>query len=171
MRRLVVVWDRILDVGNGLAACIVLAMTFGVCADVVLRRWGTGGLPWVFDFVEYGLLGITALATAHVLRAGQHVKIDLVVSALRPELQYLFWVFGRFLLLGFSLALTYFAARATYLAYNAGSLLYRYVIIPEWLPYALVTVLFLFVSIEGLRQVIAAVRSRGAVHGERTDMF
>lgn len=169
--RILRVWDMLLDVAKGVAACIVLAITFGVCADVVLRRWGTGGLPWMFDFVEYGLLAITALATAHVLREGQHVRIDLVVGALPSGAQYAAWIIGKVLILGFSAALTYYALRATIQAYGSGAIIYRFILVPEWIPYALVTMLFLFVSLEGIRQIAVALRSGGPRERDRSDMF
>lgn len=171
MRHIIKLWDHLLDALKGVAAILVVAMTFGVCADIILRTMGTGGLPWVFDFVEYSMLVVTALATAHVLRNGQHVNIDLVVSFLPDTGRHVSRVLGAFLCFAISLTLTWFALRVTLQSYHAGSRIFRYLVIPEWIPYGFVLLMFALLSVETLRQVFVAIQAGRDRAGSRSDTF
>ena len=63
-----------------LAALTLLAMVVMVTADIILRNLTRTGFPWANEVSEYALYVITLLTAPWLLRRGQHVRIDLVLT-------------------------------------------------------------------------------------------
>lgn len=82
-------FDRWLTrVENALAAIaiVVLVLIVGaVCAEVVLRTFFARPQVWVIEFSEYGLLYLTFLGTAWLMRQDGHVRVDLLTNTLGRE--------------------------------------------------------------------------------------
>jgi len=165
------IWDALLDCCAHI--CVVLGglLTAGVCADIILRTLGTGGLPWVFDLVEYGMLFIVALMAAHVLRANRHIEVDLVVSLMPAAAQRYMRVAGGLVCFLFSLALAIAALEAARRSYVDGSVIFRYVLIPEWIPFAGIGAMFSLLTVECLRQLARRWNERNATELGRSDIF
>src|SRR5215203_5240680 len=80
MTRLSALLGRLFDVLATLAALILLAMVIVVTADIVLRNVARVGFAWANEITEYALYVITLLTAPWLLRRGQHVRIDMVLS-------------------------------------------------------------------------------------------
>lgn len=75
-------------VENALAALgiLVLILIIGaVCAEIVLRTFFARPQVWVIEFSEYGLLYVTFLGAAWLMRQDGHVRVDLLTNALGSE--------------------------------------------------------------------------------------
>jgi TRAP-type C4-dicarboxylate transport system permease small subunit len=164
-------WDALLDGCAHLAVALGGILTLGVCADIVLRTVSTGGLPWVFDLVEYGMLFIVALMAAHVLRARKHVEVDLVVSLMPVRVQRWMRTIGGLACFLFTLVLAIAAAEATRRSFVDGSVIFRYVLIPEWVPFAAITLMFALLTVEALRQFIRRWSRDQPADLGRSDIF
>jgi TRAP-type C4-dicarboxylate transport system permease small subunit len=81
------VFDFILGALVYVAAAILLFITLAVCWDVVARAAASRPLPWVLEFTEYGLLYMTFLCAAWVLRKEGHVTSDLLIGSLSKQKQ------------------------------------------------------------------------------------
>lgn len=171
MRGIRRVWDRLLDLCAGLAAGLTAVLTLGVCADVILRSLTDGGLPWVFDLVEYGMLFITALMAAPVLREGRHVEVDLVVSLVPGAARRWMRVAGALLCLLVSGVLALAAAEAARRSFVDGSVIFRYVLIPEWIPFAGVALMFALLAVECGRMLARRWSARSGDGPGRSDLF
>ena len=81
-----------------LAGCaILLAMMFIIVADVALRNIAVPGLPrglaWSNEISELMLYLITMCVAPWLLRQGQHIRVDILLQALPPQLAWYFeWV-------------------------------------------------------------------------------
>src|SRR5262245_65617548 len=69
------------------AFCTLFAIVFGiltflVCVDIVFRRFGIASMPWLVEVIEYTMYAGTFLAAPWVLRQGEHVRVDLVLTSL-----------------------------------------------------------------------------------------
>jgi C4-dicarboxylate transporter DctQ subunit len=78
-------------------AAFLSAITLGfttllVCADIGMRYFFNKPITGVLESTEYGLLFFTLLAATWLLRRMRHVKMDLILSKLRPGAQT--WVNG-----------------------------------------------------------------------------
>lgn len=81
------VFDFILGALVYLAAGILAFLSLAVCWDVVARRIAGTSLSWVVEFTQYGLLYMTFLCTAWVLKNEGHVASDLYIRSLKKKTQ------------------------------------------------------------------------------------
>src|SRR6185369_221991 len=69
-------------------ACgVIAAVLFGIVAllvtlDVVLRNLGFGTLPWIVEVSEYSLPVATFLTAPWLLHGNQHVRVEILLTAL-----------------------------------------------------------------------------------------
>jgi C4-dicarboxylate transporter DctQ subunit len=87
------VFDRLLDLFAILAGAIISFITVSVCAGILSRYFLNRPMSWVVEISEYGLLYITFLVAAWVLKQEQHVSVDLVYSRLSPRNQAIAGIF------------------------------------------------------------------------------
>ncbi len=82
MTRLSNAFGKLLNALALLAALTLLAMVVMVTADIVLRNLTRTGFPWANEVSEYALYLTTLLTAPWLLRRGQHVRIDLVLTVM-----------------------------------------------------------------------------------------
>ncbi len=73
---------RVEDLLAAIAIAVLIAIMGVVCLEIVLRTFFGRSLIWVIEFSEYGLLYVTFLGTAWLLRNDGHVRVDLLTNAL-----------------------------------------------------------------------------------------
>jgi len=78
------VHERVLEACGLVAAALVLAMTALIIADVILRNIFNSTLPASVELTEYALFYATTFAAPWLLKRGQHIRIDVVISRVRP---------------------------------------------------------------------------------------
>jgi len=164
-------WDRFLDSLAAASALIVVVMILGVTIDVSMRFSGHDGIPWVFDYVEYGILAVTAFMAAYITRMSRHVEVDLVLMVVPPGVAKAMRVFSGILLVIISSILAFYALRASIQAFGQGSMIFRYVLIPEWLPFGAIAFMFFTLAVEGIRRVHMRSKEDLSVGVTRTDAF
>jgi len=81
------VFDRIIGACMFLGAAILAFLMISVCWDVIARTVVKRPLTWVLEFTEYGLLFMTFLSAAWVLRNEGHVTNDVFFARLSPKNQ------------------------------------------------------------------------------------
>jgi TRAP-type C4-dicarboxylate transport system permease small subunit len=97
------------------AAMIVLSlMIFSVCLEIIMRYFFSRPLIWVVELTEYGLLYVTFLGAAWLLRRGGHVQVDIVINFMGERWRRRCAVFSAAMGLMVSMVLTIFGAIATY---------------------------------------------------------
>jgi TRAP-type C4-dicarboxylate transport system permease small subunit len=89
MTRLSAAFGRMLDALAIVAALILLAMVVMVTADIVLRNSLGAGLAWANEVSEYALYFMTLLTAPWLLRRGQHVRLDIILTLVPPRVAWL----------------------------------------------------------------------------------
>ena len=89
MNKLSAAFGRLFDALAVLAALILLVMVVLVTADILLRNMTRTGFPWANEVSEYALYGMTLLTAPWLLRRGQHVRIDLLLSVVPARVAWL----------------------------------------------------------------------------------
>lgn len=84
LRALLRVYDGFVAALAALSAVIIVLIAVSVCVDVVSRYAFRRPLGWPIDYSEYGLVAMTFLAMAWLVRQNGHVRIDLALNAF-PE--------------------------------------------------------------------------------------
>jgi TRAP-type C4-dicarboxylate transport system permease small subunit len=91
VRRLAAAVDRLSDAGAAVAAAATLALTLIVTAGVAARRVFNAPFLFVEELSGYIVLGIVFLGLAATLKAGGHIRVDIVLGrtagAVRSALQ------------------------------------------------------------------------------------
>ena len=162
MSRLAELYGRLLD-RMLIAACLVLlAITFLIGFDVLLRNLGTDGIAASNELSEDGLYLITMLAAPGLLRRGQHIRVDIVLHMVPAQLGWAMEWLGDVIGFACSLLFVWYGARATAASYFAGSLSIKTLIFPEWWMLLPMPVCFLLVAIEFVFRMRALARAERA---------
>ncbi len=170
MQRLEALYGRLLDALALLGAALILAMTLMICADVFLRNVriipGVVGLAWSDEISEAMLYLVTMLTAPWLLRKGQHIRVDILLRAVPPQLAWAFeWVTDALAMLC-CLVMTFYSASAAWASYRAGSLSIKTLVTPEWWLLSVLPACFLALSIE---MVFRMRRLSLGEHGPRDD--
>lgn len=136
-----------------LGGCAVMfAMMLVIVADVALRNIAVPGMPrgldWSNEVSELMLYLTTVLVAPWLLRQGQHIRVDILLTALPPRLAwYLEWV-GDSIGLACCLFMAWYGAKATWASWTSGSLNIKTLVTPEWWSLAPLPAMFLLLSVE-----------------------
>lgn len=89
MTRLSAIFGRLCDALAIAAAATLLAMVMLVTADIVMRNTAGATLTWANEVTEYALYLSTLMTAPWLLRRGQHVRLDLVLTLMPQRLAWL----------------------------------------------------------------------------------
>jgi TRAP-type C4-dicarboxylate transport system permease small subunit len=135
------------------AATTVGLITVLVCADVIGRNVGLVLFTWVNEVTEYGLPVATLAAAPWLLWRNQHVRLDILGALLSPKAQRQVDRAASVLGLVVSLAMTWYAWRMLVDSRQAGSLVMKALVFPEWWLYLPVPLCFALLAVECARRV------------------
>ncbi|MEP1766550.1 MAG: TRAP transporter small permease [Sulfitobacter sp.] len=131
------IYDLCGMVAGGLILCICLLISAQICLNA-FGRFAPGILPSTIpsyaDFSGFMLAGATFLAMAHTLRAGGHIRVNLVVSRLPQKTQFFAELFVLIIatsLIGYA---TYFMGSLVVESVHYGDVSNGIVPVPLWIP-------------------------------------
>lgn len=140
-------YERLTAVLAAIAACLVLLMAFWITYDVVTRNLFGMASPWAFDLSEYALVWITFLAAPWVLLNDRHIRIELLIDALPTGYQRAFGVAVSVIAIAACAVLTWRCGIAAADYYSRGDMMPRIWRIPKILPFAIIPVGALLLSV------------------------
>lgn len=152
---------------RALHACAVLsALLLGVVAllvtgDVVARNIGLGTLPWILEVSEYSLPLATFLIAPWLLHRNEHVRLDLLLTALPPAAGRALERIADGLGLVICAVFVVYGAQAVASSAQQGSLVIKSVVFPEWWLYAPVPPCFALLAIEFVRRMLGRTPGGG----------
>lgn len=148
MTRLSTIFGRLLDALAAIAALMLLAMVILVTADIVLRNIANTGFVWSNEVSEYSLYLMTLLTAPWLLRRGQHVRLDLVLTAVPARTAWLLEASGD--IVGFAVCalMIRYGAIMAFEAARLGAITIKNLSFPEWWLLAPLPVIFLLLAIE-----------------------
>ena len=132
MARVSSLFGKLLNLLAILAALTLLAMVVMVTADILLRNLTRTGFPWANEVSEYALYLTTLLTAPWLLRRGQHVRIDLVLTFVPAKVAWL--MEGLSDVLGFIVCLVMmrYGIKMTIDSAMLGSITIKNLVFPEW---------------------------------------
>ena len=137
-----------------LAAATVALITLLVCYDVVGRNLGLPSLVWVNEITEYALPIATLAAAPWLMWRNQHVRLDLLGAVLSTSSQRRVDRVASLLGLVISLVMVWYAVRMLLDSLQAGSLVMKALVFPEWWLYVPVPIGFALLALECGRRVL-----------------
>src|SRR5437867_3055602 len=106
------------------------------------------GFPASNDISEYALYLCTLLGAPWLPRAGQHIRVDIVLRAIPPRLAYgCEWLSDVMAFAG-CVALAWMGVVMTFKSYASGAIQIKSVVIPEWWVMAPLPIAFALLAIE-----------------------
>lgn len=124
-------------IAGGLILCICLLISAQICLNA-FGRFAPGVLPSTIpsyaDFSGFMLAGATFLAMAHTLRAGGHIRVNLVVSRIPRTAQFVAEVFVLTAATGVIGYATYFMGALVRESIHYGDVSNGIVPVPLWIP-------------------------------------
>jgi TRAP-type transport system small permease protein len=148
MTRLSAMFGRLLDALAIAAALILLAMVVVVTADIVLRNSTGGGFAWANEVSEYALYLMTLLAAPWLLRRGQHVRLDVILTLVPPRVAWLMEAAGDALGFCVSVVLVRYGLAMTADSARLGAITIKNLVFPEWWLLAPLPATFALLAIE-----------------------
>src|SRR6516165_8403353 len=162
MIRLSAASGRLLDALAAAAALLLLAMVVVVCADIALRNMTGAGITWANEVSEYALYVMTLLTAPWLLRRGQHVRLDILLTLVPPRVAWLMEAFGDMLGFAVSLVLVRYGLAMTLDSARIGAITIKNLVFPEWWLLAPLPAAFILLAIEFI------FRFQRLLVGERT---
>jgi TRAP-type C4-dicarboxylate transport system permease small subunit len=148
--RLSNIFGRVFEALAVAAALLLLAMVVLVTADILLRNLTRTGFPWANEVSEYALYMMTLLTAPWLLRRGQHVRIDLVLSMMPARIAWAMEALGD--VIGFLLCavMMRYGFHMAFESLRLGSLTIKNLVFPEWWLLAPLPVAFALLAAEFL---------------------
>ena len=132
MSRLSNAFGKLLNALAVAAALTLLAMVVMVTADILLRNLTRTGFAWSNEISEYALYVITLLTAPWLLRRGQHVRIDLVLTLVPLRLAWLMEAVGDIVGFAVCLIMMRYGLKMTLDSALLGSITIKNLVFPEW---------------------------------------
>lgn len=82
MKLLNAIFDRTVNVLGFLAAALIAAVMLAVTLEIGLRYFVQHSMIWIIEATQYGLVFITFLGAAWVLKRDKHISIDILLNQL-----------------------------------------------------------------------------------------
>ncbi len=148
MTRLSLAFGRLFNALAVAAALILLAMVVVVTADIVLRNTVRMGFAWANEVSEYALYIMTLLTAPWLLRRGQHVRLDIILTLVPPRIAWLMEAVGDLLGLAVCIVLIRYGIAMTYDSWRLGAITIKNLVFPEWWLLAPLPAVFVLLAIE-----------------------
>lgn len=154
MRKTLRILDRIEGLMAGAAILLLVGITLSVCAEVFMRYVLNDPILWVVEIAEYALVYICFLGTAWALTNGNHVRVDIFLSAFPQRWRQRFGVLSSLLGLGIAAVLTIWGCNAVWEKYLSGAYRPTVVEFPSWIVLLCIPVGSLFLGLRFLRNMV-----------------
>jgi TRAP-type transport system small permease protein len=132
MTKLSNLFGKLLNALAIVAALTLLAMVIMVTADILLRNLTRTGFAWSNEVSEYALYVITLLTAPWLLRRGQHVRVDLVLTLVPVRVAWLMEALGDVLGFAVCLVMMRYGFKMTIDSAVLNSITIKNLVFPEW---------------------------------------
>ena len=164
LTRITAVFDRTLNLLAYLAAALIAFIMLSVSYEVVMRYFFNRPPVWVIDITEILLLYIAFLAVAWLLREEGHIRMDMVLTQLKPRPQALLNIITSTICAIIFLIVTWYGARLTLEYFQTGYFLPTHLKIPQGFVASIIPVGSFMFSIQFLRRAYGYSGSLRASH-------
>jgi TRAP-type transport system small permease protein len=163
-------FGRVFELLAKLAALILLGMVALITADILLRNAGSSGFSWANEVSEYTLYLITLMTAPWLLRRGQHVRLDLVLTLVPPPVAWFMEALGDCVGFAVCLVLVRYGTAMAYESYRLGAITIKNLVFPEWWLLAALPVCFALVAAEFVFRFHRLVKAERARRLEATSV-
>jgi TRAP-type C4-dicarboxylate transport system permease small subunit len=170
MTRLSAAFGRLFNALAIAAALILLGMVVIVTADIVLRNSVGSGLVWANEVSEYSLYLMTLLTAPWLLRRGQHVRIDIILTLVPARVAWLMEAVGDLLGFAVCIVLVRYGFAMSYDSWRLGAITIKNLVFAEWWLLAPLPATFVLLAIEFIFRFDRLLRGERARRIEATSV-
>ena len=170
MTRLSTFFGQLLNALAIVAALTLLAMVVLVSADIALRNLTRTGFPFANEVSEYALYAITLLTAPWLLRRGQHVRIDLVLTLVPARAAWLMEAAADILGFAVCLVMMRYGIKIAVESAVLGSITIKNLVFPEWWLLWPLPVCFALLAMEFVFRFDRLIRSERGRRVEATSV-
>ncbi len=120
------------------AVAILVALVCGVTFEVVMRYAFNKPTRWVVEFSEYALLYLAFLGGAWVLKEEGHVKVELLIEVLPPQVRQMLHTVTSLVGAGVCGLFCWVSAGYIWEIYGTGEILFKSVLVKKWVVMAII---------------------------------
>ncbi|RJR41300.1 MAG: TRAP transporter small permease [Desulfobacteraceae bacterium] len=153
--------DRIMDTMAFIAGLLLTATVFIVSVEVFMRYFLRTPLVWSVEVCEYILFAIAFLGAPWLLKRGGHVNVDIVLVRLGQRMKNLLGLFASSIGVFVSAVIVWFSAVAAWECYTTGVVVTKTLTVEKYFFILLITLGYLVLMLEFVRQFYNNLRSRG----------
>jgi len=132
MRQLIKLHYYAVQILAGFTALCVVFLIVAIGAEAIIRSLGWGYVPGVIDLSEFSLFFIAVLAAPWLLRENRHIRVDIVVANLHPNLRYRVEKLIFLIILGITATIFFYSCQVLMDSWRLKEMLVREVEIPDW---------------------------------------
>lgn len=155
-------FDALLDWMAVLSAVLLLAITLLIAYSVILRYLMISPPIWVLQYTEYGMLWITFLGAAWLLRLNGHIRIDTIISLFPKKVQAVVDIINDVLGCLVTLILVYFGTVYTLELFQRGIFDVKATSVPKYIIFWIIPFGGLTLFLQFSRDIWRKVRRRSA---------
>jgi C4-dicarboxylate transporter DctQ subunit len=139
-------------------ACIVLVVMWGiVCAEVVSRFFFNYSIPWMIEISEFGLIFITFMGAAWLLKKEGHIKVDILYVRLNSKNKIFLDIFTSIIGILICLFLVRYGIKVSVDHFQRGVVTITLMRFPTWPQYAVITIGCFLILIQFLRRLYRGI--------------
>ena len=159
MKKFDVIFDYLINALAFIAGSFIFIMMWIECYEVVARYFFKRPTTWSVEFCEYMLFLLAFLGTAWVLKKKAHINVTILVERLRPRTQTYCHLFSSFMGIMISLIIVWFSLKTSFENYVVGVKVVKTYALPKWIFLSFISLGYLLLLIEFLRQFSGHLRS------------
>jgi len=144
---------RVCDAFAIAASLVIAFLALSVGAEVIVRNLGLPAFGWTLEMCEYGLLVVTFLGAPWVLRRHEHISVDVLTRKVSPSVLRVLLTVSDLIATIACLLLAYYATQAAFHAWVKGSLLFKYLVVPQWIVLSVLPVGITLLAVEFLLRI------------------
>lgn len=168
--KITTIFNAVLKAGASVAGFLLIFMMLSICVELVCRRMGRP-LMWVMEVTEYSLLYITFLGAAWVLEREGHVKMDIIVNALKSETQALAGIITSIIGSAMSLYLMVYGTKVTWDYFKRDVIECTPLLMPTFIILLIIPIGSILLFIQFLRRAYGYFVHWKALSGEKIDKY
>ena len=162
MRPLVRAIETLSDAAGYLAGATVLGLTALIASAVIARRVFGSPILAADEVSGYLLLAIVFFGLAYTMKAGGHIRADIVLTLVPVKVREILELLATVLAIAFTLALLGGAWALVVEYYGHGTTSFKYLQIPLWMPAALLVVGAALLVLQLVAQLLQKLRGLAA---------
>jgi TRAP-type C4-dicarboxylate transport system permease small subunit len=141
------------------AIALVAAMMFAICGEVILRIFGFPSIIGLVELTEYALFISTFFVAPYLLRTNEHIRVDLMIARVDPATARVAECGALVTIMLVSLVTGVIGAIIAVRSAQAGTLVFKDLIFPQWWLDWIIPVSSLAMLLQALEMLVALLRS------------